>query len=447
MSWGGAINPNERVLRIIQLDTTLVIGAQNYRLTDNFLQEALNARKTYARILSDLTDYVTATNSLDIGKKADDFLYELRKLGAPLRSTLRDIVSNEQELIKVEEQEKISLDKPILYFLSDGSPFLWDMLYDEKNKKSYDWKNFWGFKVPTSYWLFGKNRESEIKLRYIFSAISEELKYAHTEINHLYDQLDSELKEKKSLNEFLRERVLEQACEQRNCTRDEAEKWLVTHSPQKWLSHFMLESIRQNTESDLDVIMWKDDALRSLFKSTAHYDLFHFACHCDFNEETEFLSNLNMMIAGERIHLDVSFMKSELHNLSEVTLSSGPLVFLNTCGSAQWGTNSEPPGFPEAWINNRQACAVIATLLPIPDVFAEAFANKFYSLLRSNLKYINSVQSKHVQKEEYTKNNKISIYLADVLFQTRQFFIDKYNNPLGLAYILYACDGAHIKKI
>jgi hypothetical protein len=73
--------------------------------------------------------------------------------------------------------------------------------------------------------------------------------------------------------------------------------------------------------------------------------------------------------------------------------------------------------------------AVIATLCSVPDHFAHAFAVKFYEFLFSS--------SREPGSDHFR-------YLAEALLATRRFFMEQYNNPLGLAYVLYARKGVHI---
>jgi hypothetical protein len=96
-----------------------------------------------------------------------------------------------------------------------------------------------------------------------------------------------------------------------------------------------------------------------------------------------------------------------------------PVVFLNACRTM---TNPEQllqgESFPRSFLK-LGAGAVIATACDMPDLFAVAFAHKFYEVF---------LDRRHRQ----------SPTASDALRQARQFFIDQYNNPLGLAYGLYA---------
>jgi hypothetical protein len=98
-------------------------------------------------------------------------------------------------------------------------------------------------------------------------------------------------------------------------------------------------------------------------------------------------------------------------------LCQNPLVFMNACKTM---TNPEllaqSESFPRSFLK-LGAGAVIATACDVPDLFALEFARKFYEIFLD-------------QDHRLTA--------SEALRQTRWFFIERYNNPLGLAYGLYA---------
>jgi CHAT domain-containing protein len=116
----------------------------------------------------------------------------------------------------------------------------------------------------------------------------------------------------------------------------------------------------------------------------------------------------------------------ETYNFSDVSGSfqCQPLIFLNACQSAG-GMDELRKTFnlPEKFIQHG-AAAVIATACPVPDLFAAAFAKKFY---------------------EFFIGEKMMIGKA--LCQTRRYFLKEYNNPLGLAYGLYSSPYYRISQI
>ena len=122
---------------------------------------------------------------------------------------------------------------------------------------------------------------------------------------------------------------------------------------------------------------------------------------------------------------DGSISPDEFYELLEKSPTREPyhfpgLVFLNACSTNR--PASGVLGFPQAWID-AGAAAVIATLCPVPDVFALAFAGHFYGLLLGGDR---------------------DVHVADALLATRRHFMKEYNNPLGLAYVLYARKGTHV---
>ena len=86
-----------------------------------------------------------------------------------------------------------------------------------------------------------------------------------------------------------------------------------------------------------------------------------------------------------------------------------------------------PPAFPQVWIDSQGALALVATLCPVPDYFAHTFAKKFYEFL-------------------FDFSTPRHQYVAEALLATRLHFMQKYNNPLGLAYVLYAVPKARIVR-
>ena len=346
------------------------------------------------------------------------FLFDLVKIGAGLRSDLSvEMVNAFKSLGFFKENTQ---EYPGFTFLEDitqpnsQAPVLWEMMYEGDLVDDLKWQNFWGFIIPISHWITG-NRSTEIRLQKAFSAIHEDLKFAGRETSLLTKKLVPELFHANLIN----------VC------RDKVEKDLGNNDchDKLWL-HKYLSNLFQNNNPELETERWKMKILKSIFKdSKTVYDLIHFACHCEGNQ-TEFLSQLIMKVGGESINLDVAFIKSTLKRQDSWDANErGPLVFLNACGTFEQNISHEPPGFPTSWIESQGALAVIGTLCPIPDYFAYAFARKFYEIL------FQAIANPDIVRE---------CYLSEALLITRRYFMEKYNNPLGLAYVLYAVDGAHV---
>jgi hypothetical protein len=154
------------------------------------------------------------------------------------------------------------------------------------------------------------------------------------------------------------------------------------------------------------------------------YNVLHFACHCrpcrKYEDEVDALIiSLQEDNKNHQIELEVKNF-----NLVRRNFQSQPLIFLNACQSAG-GVDELRKTFnlPNMFIKYG-AAAVIATACPMPDVFAAAFAKVFY---------------------EFFIGKKMLIGKA--LCETRRYFLEKYNNPLGLAYGLYSPHDYQIAQI
>ena len=357
-------------------------------------------------------------------------LEKLRTLGAPHRAELSE------EMVKQFKfngfLQDAGQEEPGLNFQEDErAPILWEMLYEGGQEGDADWQQFWGFRVPISHWI-NRTRTEEIWLRNgFFAAINEDLEFAGGEVDSLAQRLNLP---RYSLAEALREHVHQTLLSQMDA--NQAENWL-SQNPHIWLQRFLSELAPDEAICLIKADRWKKDKLIAIFKDPRFcYDLIHFACHCQPSEHTEFLSSMEMKVAGELVCLDVSLMATDLHHEPLTARSPGPLVFLNACGTAQQSPSYEPPGFPKKWIWNQSALAVIATLCPVPDYFAHAFAMQFYDTLFKALTEAN--------KPKPDPNVARNCYIAEALLATRRHFMEQYNNPLGLAYVIYAMKKARV---
>jgi len=406
--------------------------------------QALKANRAFAQELLSLSEIVAdrQPDELDDEKELQESLklspaesletlFKLRKIGAGLRAQL----SNElvgtlhyNGFLKGDDR-----DEPSITFQEGAkAPILWEMMYEGSQKGSPDWERFWGFSVPITHWVH-KTRTEEIRLRYgLFSAIDEDLKFAGQEVAILARRLPPVLP-RRSLAKALEEQVRQALLARMGGEADKVEAWWKTSETSLWLAHF-LDQLAENEARlrEFHAKLWKEETLVTIFGNNFNYDLIHFACHCEVSEETEFLTRLDMKMGGELVSLDVSLMATDLKRQLRSSQDPGPLVFLNACGTCQQSASYEPPGFPIQWIRGQGALAVVATLCPVPDYFAHAFARKFYDILLGALANPEAVGS--------ARNR----YLAEALLQTRRYFMETYNNPLGFAYVLYAYKGAHV---
>ena len=145
------------------------------------------------------------------------------------------------------------------------------------------------------------------------------------------------------------------------------------------------------------------------------HGIIHFACHCDN-------SLLSLTVHEEKLEIELE----ELLIWQDYGFQNRPFVFLNACASATLGNLLQTLKFPTEMLNFG-AGGVIATACIIPDNFASAFASKFYEILFHQLA------------------RDVPVNIGEVLLETRLFFLNKYNNPLGLAYGLYALSNQQLR--
>ena len=329
--------------------------------------------------------------------------------------------------------QRLPKEEPAMTFENHQQvPVFWDMLYDEKiGGEDPNWEHFWGFRVPITHWQTKATKNFKIHLkRGLFSAIDETLSFASSEVSLLAQQLTGGLCHRQLCEEF-KNRALN---ELRNQGTDnaEVEALFQGQNAKSWLSSFiykLIKDLEDPKERTLKTNRWKSSTLKAIFSDPEFtYELIHFACHCEPDKLSELLTELKINIAGEEVALTVAQMSGSREAQSE---HDGPLVFLNACSTGEQGNNAEPPGFPENWINKRGALAVVATLCPVPDLFAHAFARKFYNTLLESPK----------KPEEPVRERS----LAEALLETRRYFMTECRNPLGLAYVLYAVRDACIE--
>lgn len=149
--------------------------------------------------------------------------------------------------------------------------------------------------------------------------------------------------------------------------------------------------------------------------TTGNYGFVHIASHLypDPRDQSVLGALLALSYREQKVEIKLrrlNALREELH------FAQNSLVFLNAC---QTMTNpehlSQGESFPRSFLK-LGAGAVLATACNIPDQFAAAFARKFYEIF--------------LGKEIVTA--------SDALRLARRYFMDKFNNPLGLAYGLYA---------
>lgn len=376
-------------------------------------------------------------------RTARRYLWRLRKVGAALRRELSEDAVDELHYNGFLAGEAV---EPALVFHEDikrngaKASIQWELLYElpetdeedgedqekpEESSSSIDWERFWGFFVPISHWGY-RGRTHQIRLQNgLLSAINEQLRFAGQEVDLIANQLHLGQNAHCTLKMALLDEV-----KRKHSDPGQVEMWLQSENggPAPWLQRFFKTLREEEAYDEVEIEDLKEDLLAYVFKNRS-YDLLHFACHCYPDENLQYFSRLEMKVGGEPLSLDVSFITTRLNQKVKSAQDPGPFIFLNACGTGeQPAATEEPPGFVDKWIHVRGALAVVATVCPVPDYFAHAFALKFYEILFRNA----------------TDGSSRSPSLAEVLLETRRYFMQEFNNPLGLAYVLYAVRDSHV---
>jgi hypothetical protein len=387
---------------------------------------------------ADLDQQLDATLRPD-AHTTESCLRALRDVGSQLRSALSKEVEEDFKYIgfnflnKFREATRGGVkvrevcEEPSLAFSENvkdaaTAPLLWEMMYEGEAYGEPDWRQFWGFRVPVAYWG-AKVRTSRVSLDHgVFAAAYESLPFAGQEVEVLTGRIGDGVKYE-SLQEVLRARAKQQfPGEDLNWNGDD------------WLAKFFQLQQEQNKLTQHGVSDWKRRAWVEIFKNRpSSYGLVHFACHCTPGAGSEFLSRLDLKVGGEEMCLEAGFISAALSRDNVRRDDPGPLVFLNACGTGQVSPKQRPPGFPLMWIKNQGALAVLVTLCPVPDYFAHKFASRFYEILTDAM------------ARPDTRVGRRNRYVAEALLLTRRYFMKRYNNPLGLAYLLYGTRDVHVE--
>jgi hypothetical protein len=263
-----------------------------------------------------------------------------------------------------------------LTFQSSTFPILWEFLYVGDPFVAVDPRAFWGYQYRITRMMVGLNQMPQ--------SLESPERFLFCKNQNLVHWQD----EQRALQEFAVQRGID---------------WMTLDD--------YLPSIHQEDRSLADsvLIAW----------TSKRFDIIHLASHLIAST-----SDADNILAA---HLKLSFgtqdIQIPLRRLNAVRgtvrFQATPLVFLNACKSM---TNpehlSQGENFPQSFLK-LGASAVIATACDVPDLFAKEFSCKFYKYLFEN-------------------HNGWSPTLSEALHRTRQYFMDEFNNPLGLAYGLYA---------
>jgi hypothetical protein len=394
----------------------------------NDLSSTIIAKQNLLNIYAaDYDDQLDRTLYLD-AQIAGGYLRKLRDAGGQLRSSISKEVQEDLAfsgfnfLRNKDSQGRRVAEEPSLAFIenvkdADTAPVLWEMMYEGEIYSNPIWRKFWGFRVPIAYWG-SRFRTERINLdNGVFAAAYENLPFAGKELTILTERIGAGLKFDR-LGDVLRESVMKE----------------IPNQEFDWKGNWFAEFFTHMQKDEHAISDWKRRQWVEIFmKRPGAYGLVHFACHCTPGAGNEFLSRLDLKVGGEEICLDAGFISAALSRPAKRRDDPGPLVFLNACGTGEVSAKQRPPGFPLKWMENQGALAVLVTLCPVPDYFAHKFASKFYEIL-----------SKAVAHPE-TRAGRRNRYVAETLLLTRRHFMKKYNNPLGLAYVLYGMKDVHVE--
>jgi hypothetical protein len=329
-------------------------------------------------ILEDLRRDVQG-KGIDLRDYAHDYLEHLRDLGKAAYNKV--LPSAARERIADLESQTGPRGLSLTFKTPPSLPLFWEMLYAGE-PFGVDKDQFWGFRYPLGRTFWNIEAPDCIRLqRGIFSAVHDRLKFSREEVAEIAQRLQV-------TGEILGLRLSLELLEH-----------LIT--PETLSVEHLLE-LFHSAEFDFGII--------------------HFACHAENIEEGATQAYLSFTAHQNRLDMCLS----KLLTWQDYGFVNRPFVFINACSSATPGHLLQTLSFPTEMLNFG-AGGVIATACTVPDNFASAFASELYKRLFEN--------------DEDTSHQRVSILKSDIgeaLLATRLHFLHEFNNPLGLAYGLYA---------
>lgn len=356
---------------------TLIIDTMQFPLTFAS-SDVKDFNQQFISILEDVRRDVQ-DKGVDLCGYEHDYLERLRDLGRAAYNKMLPPAARARivELEKQVRQRGLSLT----FKTPPQDRLFWEMLYTG-SPFGVEASQFWGFRYPLGRTFWQIEAPDRIRLqRGIFSAVHDGLKFSREEVAQIAQRL----------------RV--------------AGELLGLRLSLELLEHLI-------TPDTLSV-----EHLLELFHS-AEFDfgIIHFACHAENVEGGATQAYLSFTAHQNRLEMCLS----KLLTWQDYGFVNRPFVFINACSSATPGHLLQTLSFPTEMLNFG-AGGVIATACTIPDNFASAFASELYKRLFKN--------------DEDTSHQRVSILKSDIgeaLLATRLHFLHEFNNPLGLAYGLYA---------
>ncbi|MEP6831891.1 MAG: CHAT domain-containing protein [Gemmatimonas sp.] len=379
------------------------------------MAEAANPDATVAQMLPALTMSKAISQSL---------LNDLRTGGASLRDYATQECRDKFRFLGVNPGRN---DEPALTFQESANAphILWDLWYDAGDTLGeVKWESFWGFRLPISHWvMLTRDRRPRIR-EGLFGGLHEALPFAAREFDEVAERI--QCSPRKSTADFFHQYVKE-ALVASAMSEADADAWLLSHKDE-WLAEFLLDGPGKPADAE----QWKKERLIQMLRALeTNYDLLHFACHSTCNPVLASQSKMTMKVGGQELAFLLSTMKSNLKSPVKAANDPGPIIFLNACRTADNDQPYEPSPFATSLIMDRGALAVVSPICPVPDFFARAFALKYYDFL--------------LGRDAATFGGApVKGSLSGALLATRRYFMEQHQNPLGLAYVLYASPGARL---
>jgi len=267
-------------------------------------------------------------------------------------------------------------------FISEEVPFPWELLYDGEHYQDGDPNMFWGLRMAPAR-VLDKDRDNFIKHVREQTLPSDMLFCLHHRLREAHDTEWPEI-----------EKIVRTTAEDQFC--------------------LLRESASFPIEGELKV---KDGETLLRYIDGSTHNMVHFACHC--RQLAAGNDALEVSLIAHDVVDNPRLITLETYNFTDTdggAFFRRPLVFLNACQAAG-GPDSLRKVFnlPRKFVE-RGAGAVVATVCPIPDYFAAAFARQFYRLFLGHP----------------------GMRIGEALRMTRWHFLQQHNNPLGLAYGLYS---------
>ncbi len=375
-----------------QLDIHRAAGQNQFGYGLKRAQTEVNAgnvqqmNQEFVEVLTRICDEVA--NQGDTLKPLDpDVLAQFASDLADVGGTAYALIPKEvRAYLRKREDDEVTRGVSVDFSFEESFSFLWEMMYQGTPLEPFDWKNFWGFRFPIGHLYWETEPSSTIRVnRGLFASTHDELRNSRLEVEEL---------EKKFIELGQR---------------------------------FQLDVAVQRLESVLTVDAMKEcerELLTLFVADEFRSGVVHFACHCDsVPAAAGGAGDVTRAYLAMTAHkLTVEMKLRELLKLHGAGLGfrHAPLVFLNACKSATPTYLLQAFGFPMTLLKFG-AGGVIATACPVPDTFASAFATEFYKRLLDRLDL-----------------HEFPTVVGEALLETRLHFLNEYNNPLGLAYGLYA---------